>query len=75
MLRKRLDEMTRDEPDRDATLMSKNDLENSLENRKKKITALKEEKLELAENYAKLKAELTTKKTEIIALQRRVKEL
>jgi hypothetical protein len=42
ILRKKLDDVLRDEPDRDASQLSKNDLENSLESRRKKITALKE---------------------------------
>lgn len=75
LLKKKLDDFMRDEPDRDPANLSKNDLENSLENRRKKIATLKEEKIDLADQNAKLKAELTSKKTEIITLQRRIKEL
>lgn len=57
----------------DTSALMKDDLENSLESRKKKITTLKNEKLELEDMCAKLRAELVAKKTEIITLQRKLK--
>lgn len=72
MLKAEMERMIREGNDGGSQM--KDDFENSLESRKKKITTLKEDNLGLTESCAKLRADNIAKRTEIITLQRKLKE-